>query len=662
MWAITRCLEREPTKRFSSARNLATALRPRWQPPMVYWNRRQWLTAAGVAVAGVALVPVGLRFTEQTPVLPEGAEALLIPIANSTGESQLDGITELFRNQLAQSVRLNLLERGRLSSALVQMGKAEDSTDPTALREAAWRSNAVVSIFGSVSNVGPDYALNIQLETRGSQPDNPRTKTLRSFSASDPSALMRSVRDASIWVRETIGESAATIAAFDRLPADTTTNSWEALTFYARGQQFILKNDYELALLQFRAALEADPKFTLAAMRLGDVLMSQNQQTAGIAQWRTAIAMLKERSVTRAEELFGRGMFAFDSGDLEASERHFRTWAAEYPHDWNAAYYRWIPLCMNGHAAQALEVLTALKPLIPDYADLYTSLIACHLILGQTDAARELVPTVRRVSPANRRERADLREAFIRFREADLVGCLEVLRPVQKSTYRRGAADAMLQEGLLLIDAGYPEASAANIERFLRSGSWLESAPEQISLRVVQAWAEMLAGRHADAVEHARLALGSETGPLIVALTGTIFARAGARSFANDALRIASQFSDIQLYRMARHRILGAVAHATNRVDEAVVEFRAAAALEPLIAHRQYLIDALPMGSRERVDLAVQALRNPWQNLRPPLMHHIGAIATAVQSRRGGDTRPLCCAFHRVKPDTCFQHLERIRR
>ena len=59
-------------------------------------------------------------------------------------------------------------------------------------------------------------------------------------------------------------------------------------------------------------------------------------------------------------------------------------------------------------------------------------------------------------------ERADMREAYIRYREGDCVGCLEVFRSVQRSTtYRRGAADAMLQEGLLLIDAGYPEEAAA---------------------------------------------------------------------------------------------------------------------------------------------------------------------------------------------------------
>jgi hypothetical protein len=195
----------------------------------------------------------------------------------------------------------------------------------------------------------------------------------------------------------------------------------------------------------------------------------------------------------------------------------------------------------------------------------------------------------------------------------------------------------MLQEGLLLIDAGYAEASAANIERFLRSGSWVETLPEQIALRVVQAWAEMLSGRTEAALEHARFALGAETGPLIVALTGTIFARCGAVSLAKDALRIASQFDDIPLYRFARFRTMGALALAEGRQNDALRELRNAAALEPPIAHRQYLIEALPRGSRERRERALHALRYPWQNLRPPLMHHIGATAIAISELDAAD-------------------------
>ncbi len=380
--AIARCLRVDSAKRFPSAGAVTAELnRKTWRPPMVYWNRRQWTkaTLALAASAGsVALIPAAFRYYSQDVTLPDGAEVLLGAIANSTGDARLDGITELFRNQLAQSVRVNLIGDDRLSAALVQMGESADTTDPAALREAAWRLNAALSVFGNVSRIGPDYALNVQLETRGSQPDNPRSKTLHSFSASDPDALMRAVRDASVWAREAIGESAASIASFDRLPENATTPSWEALTLYARGQHFFMRQDFESAILQFESALRVDPKFTLAALRRADLLMSQGRQTEGLEQWRAAITLLGERPVTRAEELNARGMFAQDSGDITAADRYFRTWALEYPRDWRAPFYRVVPLILNGRAAQALEVLRPLLASVPEYGDVYALMISCR--------------------------------------------------------------------------------------------------------------------------------------------------------------------------------------------------------------------------------------------------------------------------------------------
>jgi len=632
-WAstIARCLHADPSNRFPSAGAAAEHLRPRWRLPPVYWNRRQWLKAvagASAAAAGVALLPAAFRYYGLETALPEGSELFLGTIDNLTPDERFDGLTELLRNQLSQSARVNVIDANRVANVFTQMGVTHGTTvEASVVREAAWRLNAPLSIYGTVAQVGSDYVLNVQAEMRGSRPDDPRGKLLRSFAAPDSQALMRSVRDASLWLRDVVGESAESIAAFDRMPADTTTPSWEALAYFARGQRFYMANDWDAAMLQYEAALRVDDGFTLAAMRRADILMSQNRQTSGIAQWRAAIAMLDERPVTRSEELYGRGMFAFDAGDMASAEHYARTWSSEYPHDWRAPYFRALPLCLNGHAAQAIEVLEALLPVLPDYSDLYVQLAGCHLVLGHTAEARAFASHVRRLGRA---ERADFLEADVRFREGDCVGSLEMLRMLQLSATRRGIVNAMLQEALLLIDAGYPRAAAENAERLLARGSWVESAPEEAALRVVQAWAEMLDGQTPAAIAHARQALAPESGPLIVALAGSVFARCGARDLANDALERTASFDDIRAYRVARHRITGETALAAGDDETALEELRVAAALEPAIAHRQYLIEALPPGSVERLELATKAAEVPWQNLRPPGIHHIGAMRTVA--------------------------------
>jgi tetratricopeptide (TPR) repeat protein len=644
-WAevIARCLRRDPGQRYPGASEAVAQLRSR-QP--LQWTRRHWLTATGAALAltGVALIPAGLRLYGKDPVLPEGAEIVLGTIANLTNDERFDAATELFRNQLGQSARLSLVEAGRIFAVLRQMGVANDvQIEPDAIREAAWRVNAALTIFGTVARVGPDYVLNVQVETRGPQPDRPRHRQLQSFAARDPRALMSSVRNATHWVRQIAGESASTIASSDVLPEDATTQSWKALAHFAKGQQLFLRQEFNPAIDKFAEALGEDPDFTLAALRRSDLLVSQNRQVEGFTSYRKAVELLNERPVTRPEELYGRGMFALDSGDYETADRHFRTWAMEYPYDWRAPFYRMLPLCLNGHAEQALELLQRLQPTLPDYGDLPVQMVRALIMLGRTDAARELLPTVRKL---NRPERADLHEAYICFREADCVGCLAVLRKIQKSSYRRGVADAMMQEGLLLIDAGYPEAAADNVSAFLQAGSWVESRPQQVALQVIKAWAQMLAGRRTAAIDDARGALAGEAAPIIITLAGTVFARSGATDLARQAMRATAGFDDIPQFRMARHRISGEIARHAGNSDTALSELRSAAALEPAIAHRQYLIDAFPAGSEERVTMSRNALRFPWQNLRPPLIYHIGAVGTAVADvRASGVSDSFAAAF-----------------
>jgi tetratricopeptide (TPR) repeat protein len=649
-WVITRCLQRDPTKRYPHVRDVAAALRPRWRPPMVYWSRRQWIAAAGVTAAGVALVPIGFRLLEQSGTLPPGAPIWVAPIANETGERRFDegtgntegagngaAITALFRQQLAQSVHVTLIDERTLSDAQARMGISSDEKHVVTRRAAAWRANGALFIFGTVSRVGPGYMLNLSMERRGPAPDRPAGTWSQSFPASDPSALMGAVRDASLWVRKVIGESSTTIASFDRLPADATTPSWEALTLYVRGERYAMVNDFNPALDLFAQALVQDPQFTLAAMRRADLLTSQDRHAESLPLWRSAIAMLKARPVTRAEELYGRGMFALDAGDSDAADLNFRTWAQEYPHDWRGTFYRMAPLCLNGHATQAIELLRRVQQQMPEFGDSYVQLITCHLILGQTDEVRALLPEARK---RNRPERIRLREAYIHYREGDCVASLGALRAIRRDVFRapagsrylRGAFDAMRQEGLLLIDAGRPEAAASAVDEFLRSGSWSDVRPQVSVLRLIQAWAEMLAGQRRLAIEHASQAMNDEPGPVIVAWAGVLFARLGERSLADAAERLCANHLDILLYRVAHHRIRGEKARAAGQQDEALLELRQAAALEPRLAHRPYLIEALPAGDDQRLELCRHVVAFPWLVMRPPPLHSMGALALAVPS------------------------------
>lgn len=397
---------------------------------------------------------------------------------------------------------------------------------------------------------------------------------------------------------------------------------------YARGEREFMKQQFERAILEFQAALRDDPKFTLAAVRCADLLTSQHRQSEGFPMWRKAMQMLGERPLTRPEELYARGMFATDTGDMDAAEREFRRWSVEYPKDWRAPFYRMLPLVLQGHAEEALTSLETVRAAMPEYADTYAQIVACHLVLMQVAEARKLIPLLRKYEDSSR---ADLREAYCDFCDGDCAGYLERLRGIRrnKATSARGAIDAMIREAVLLIDANQPGAAAAESEAYLREHSAADIKGQLPVLRIVQAWAEMLAGDRSAAMEHAREAIGADTGAVLVTLAGSIFARLGDKSRQAGAVAICEELGDLPIYRLGLERIQGEGARAAGDSGGAMEHFREAARLEPKIGHRQYLIEVLPEGA-ELEALCSNVFRTPWQFLRPPALHNLGSIRGAL--------------------------------
>jgi hypothetical protein len=285
--AIERCLQKDPRKRFPSAEAVAAHFE-RFHVPMPAWSRRKWWTVSAGAAISIAAMSQGsraLRYFQLNGEIPEGAQALLSPIQNLTGDARFDGITELFRNQVAQSVHMNLIDAATLESVLTQMGAATAGrTDGRTMQQATLRANAALWISGQLAANGTGYGLNLHVETMGSQPGAPRAQVSKTFYADDETSLMRSVREAALMVREFAGESRRSIDNFDRLPADVTTPSWQAFRHFARSQDYYLNRDLGAAVLELDAALREDPQFTLAAIRRADILTTQHRQSESFPQ------------------------------------------------------------------------------------------------------------------------------------------------------------------------------------------------------------------------------------------------------------------------------------------------------------------------------------------------------------------------------------------
>ena len=626
---IERSMQIDPKLRYSSAAEAYAALKQRKR---VSFSRRSALVACGVASSGVALSWLGLRIYKQDAQISPGASALIGTFSNRTGDNKLDGTTALFQNQLAQSVRVNVVDQGRVVSTLRQMGKSSESQDPGDLREAGWRLNAALTIFGNLTRVGPDYALNIQVETRGSEPSQPRWKQVRTFTAADPAAVMRSVRDASTWVRQIAGESEAQIAGFDRMPADATTPSWEALSFYAKAERLAMQQrTMDDAVLMLDAALQRDPGFTLAALRRADLLTSLSRQEEGLQQWQAAIRLLNARPATRREELYARGMFAFDTGDFVAAERLFRTWELEYPSDERARFFRVVPLMLNGHARDARAVLDRLIRESPSNAGYQGQMIDACLMSHDLQAAEEWLTRYRKVAD---QERVASAEARVSFCQGDCVSAVRLYGQLAQSATPARAALGSLMQGLVYMEAGLPDRAGKVFADALARGSSVKAVPIDAKLHLGRAWAALKMLDFQQAQHSAEAAIPLEFGPLTLLHSGTVLARSGRLAGASGCLKRCRTYSDMRNFQLVSHRLEGELARAKGQSPLTAAEFRMAAQLEPALAYRDYLAEVL-VGSQEQQTLIERTASNPAMVVRSPMTQTPGAFGSAVRAGIG---------------------------
>jgi len=383
--AIMRCLEVDPDKRFANTRTLIVALKGEAQASPVNllplaplavgsgtlsflpaWTRavprKELLAAAALAFVVCAALLVWylrVRWWDGKPQVPEGAAVLLTDIVNVTGDQELGGVTEVLRSALGQSAHFNLMDKSRVCEILQRMTKPCGSQlDPKDAREVAMRDDVRRVIFGTVSRVADDYKLDLKIEEPDkSDPSHARHSWPFSEAASSKKELFDIIRDGSNWIRQEVGEEAGEVRENDRPPQDITTDSWQALGYFRDAQNVLSKAESnpqavdqarQEAVMFLRQAVQTDPSFAMAYMRLGDVLDSMRRYQEGYESWQRAVTVQGSRRLAERERLQIQGMYALDMGDFEEAAKSYATYAAHFPLDYQGFFYQAYPLLRLG--------------------------------------------------------------------------------------------------------------------------------------------------------------------------------------------------------------------------------------------------------------------------------------------------------------------------
>src|SRR5260370_996367 len=169
---ILKCLEKEPQRRYGSARELAEDLQRvidgepvKARPPGAFnrivrkVRRNKALAAALVALALVLIAPriYGL--------LDRGAP-MVVAVAdfdNQTGDDKLDGLSGMLITSLEQSRKLSVLTRSRMFDILRQEGRDARRIDEPLGREVAEKAGAQALLLATIRKFDDLFVIDLKI-------------------------------------------------------------------------------------------------------------------------------------------------------------------------------------------------------------------------------------------------------------------------------------------------------------------------------------------------------------------------------------------------------------------------------------------------------------------------------------------------------------------
>lgn len=268
---------------------------------------------AGVSVAAAAVVGAGIfAWVWQRPLPPGRLVTVLADAENTTGDPDLDGVSELLRSALDQSRRVAVMSRSRLVGIL----RGEGAVPTATIGEARWRAaartaEANVLVLPSIRPVGDRYGIALRAV------DVARDETLFSLRESAgakltvPAALERLVVRARRALREEASQAPPSPVAVERFaPANA-----EALGLYAQAMRLRSGGYWPRAQEPLKRSIAADPDFLLPRLAvLEDAMwtrsgapMTRAERDEHISVLRRGLHRIPARERAWADYLLGGG-------------------------------------------------------------------------------------------------------------------------------------------------------------------------------------------------------------------------------------------------------------------------------------------------------------------------------------------------------------------
>jgi len=612
-YVLLRCLDRDPSRRPGGAQDVQELLTRESGRLFGVLRRVSSRRAATFALATALLLSLtllGFRYLNRLGLNP-GSLIMVASTIDATGERRFDGITSVLRADLEQSSHFNVWDNQRLGEVLRSMRRDTLSQPGTKdWREIASRENADLLVFSTVSPLGDGYTLAISAEKMGQGPAASLQSWERSWQTTGAEGLFVAEHEAAEWIRSKAGENEASVAANNRVPQSITSSSWDALELYQEAQKLGMAGRSSEAVPLLQRALQIDPRFAMAAMRLGDILNSQYKSEEGFRYWNQAIGLARTQHLSDRESLSIESRFAMEIYDFQTALPILRDWTRKYPNDLLAQQLLASCLSAMGQYDDAIRLARETQkhfgPTVFGSSTLIRALV-------HKNRLSEIEPEIQILERLSNHPLALTFRAMIAASQGQYESAahlFEELIAVGQGQARSRGIDWL---SILKADTGKLDeartilSSAIDMDR--EAGEDGLASQKMVAL----AFVEGSAGNRKLARAWILQAVALRPSPQVIVEAVTLLARQG---YADDATRAMKMFPGGKgpRFDVATGRMRGEILAAEGKLKQAAEVLETAARAEQNHAPKEYLARILYMtGEHERAQLLYQEIANaPW--------------------------------------------------
>jgi len=399
---VSRCLDPDPARRFSSAQQLRDALGHLTElPARRYWNihsvtaRQAWSARRWELVTSLVCISVVMTgaymffpFRRRKTGAENSLTIVLADFVNTTGDPSFDRTLNVaLERKLQQSPFINLMPEGRIHMALRYMGlPATTPLTRDLAMQVCERERGQIALQGTIAPGSGGYDLLLGSFACTSGKSIARELT----SANNRDSVLTALDHLADLTRKDLGESSESIRRYNVSLADASTSSMAALTAYSQGLTVSEEQGEYAAEPYFLRAVEIDPNFAIAYVRLAQTYWNRGDIDRAR---QTAIQGYARRGrVTQWERFYIlSSYYAIATGELKKEMQTYEEWARVYPRDAHWPLQLAVDYSFLGQYQKSAQMLRLEISDNPESAAAYGNLAINYLNRDRPDEARAIL-------------------------------------------------------------------------------------------------------------------------------------------------------------------------------------------------------------------------------------------------------------------------------